>query len=517
MKPSVRPVVLIIRDGFGESAAIEGNAVAAARTPVHDRLFAEYPWTLIGAAGMSVGLPDGQMGNSEVGHLNMGAGRVVYQDLTRISKSIADGDFFDNDVLKSAVRHAVANNSALHLMGLVSDGGVHSHQTHIYGLLELARRNGLDRVFVHCLMDGRDTSPTGGAAYIRELESEMRRIGVGRVATVCGRYWAMDRDNRWDRVEKAYRAFTAGEGRKTTDPAGLLDQCYKDAETDEFIKPTIVVSPDDTPVGLVKAADAFVFFNFRADRAREITRTFIEKDFKEFPRPDAPLPFYVCMTEYDATFGKPVAFPPQELTNILAEVVSDRGLAQLRIAETEKYAHVTFFFSGGSEEPFKGEDRALIPSPKVATYDLQPEMSALEVTDEIEKRIASGKYDLIVLNYANCDMVGHTGIFDAAVKAVEVVDTCVGRVIDAVQKAGGAAVVTADHGNAEKMIDDETGEIFTAHTTGKVHLILVDDSRKTVTLRDSGILADIAPTILDIMRMDKPAEMTGTSLIIAPR
>ncbi len=512
-KPDVRPVVLIIRDGWGEESHKDGNAVAAARTTVHDRLFAEYPWTLIGAAGEAVGLPPGQMGNSEVGHLNIGAGRIVYQDLTRISKAIEDGSFFDNEVLLGAVEHAKSNNSALHLMGLVSDGGVHSQDTHIYGLLELAARNGLDRVFVHALMDGRDTTPTGGAEYIRQLQSRARETGAGRIATVCGRYWAMDRDNRWDRVEKAYRAFTAGEGRKATDPAALLEQCYGTDETDEFIKPTVIVDDGGAPVRLVRGEDSFIFFNFRGDRARQITRAFVDEDFPHFERPDGLFPHYVCMTEYDATIPAPVAFPPVQLVNILGDVLSREGLRQLRIAETEKYAHVTFFFNGGEETPFKGEDRCLIPSPKVATYDLKPAMSAYEVTEELEKRLASGAYDLVILNYANGDMVGHTGIFEAAVRAVEAVDECVGRIIEATKKAGGVVMVTADHGNAEKMVDFETGEEFTAHSTNRVHFILVDDSRRDAKLRDDGILADIAPTILQIMGLPQPGEMTGRALI----
>jgi 2,3-bisphosphoglycerate-independent phosphoglycerate mutase len=514
MKSKVRPVVLIIRDGWGSGTREKGDAVAAAKTPVHDALFRECPWTLIGAAGEAVGLPEGQMGNSEVGHLNMGAGRIVYQEFTRVSKSIRDGDFFTNKAFLAAVAHAKQNNSALHLMGLVSDGGVHSHNTHIYALLKLAKDNGLNRVFVHCLMDGRDTSPTGGAAYIRELEAKMREYGVGAIATVMGRYWAMDRDNRWDRVEKAYRAFTAGEGRATRDAAGLLEECYKSDETDEFIKPSVVVADDGRPVGLVTGRDSFIFFNFRADRAREITRAFTDKEFKYFARPSGILPYYVCLTEYDITIKAEVAFPPVKLTNILTQVMAANGLKQLRIAETEKYAHVTFFFSGGVEASSPGEDRCLIPSPKVATYDLKPEMSAYEVTDELEKRIASGVYDLIVLNYANCDMVGHTGIFAAAVKAVETVDTCVGRIVSAVRKAGGVCLLTADHGNAEQMIDPVTGEAFTAHTTGPVHFILVDDSRKSAKLRSGGILADIAPTILQIMGIVQPKEMTGRTLIV---
>jgi len=508
-----RPVVLIIRDGWGEEPHADGNAVAAADTPVHDRLFAEYPWTLIGAAGEAVGLPEGQMGNSEVGHLNMGAGRIVYQDLTRISKAVDDGSFFENEVLLGAVRHAARNASALHLMGLVSDGGVHSQDTHLYALLELAARNDLDRVFVHCLMDGRDTSPTAGARYVRELRRKMREKGAGRVASVCGRYWAMDRDNRWDRIEKAYRAFTEGRGRTARDPVALLEECYANGETDEFIKPTVIVDEDGEPVRLVRGEDAIIFFNFRGDRARQITRAFVDKDFPHFERPDGLLPHYVCMTEYDATIDAPVAFPPVDLPNILGEVVSKAGLKQLRIAETEKYAHVTFFFNGGEEQPFEGEDRCLIPSPKVATYDQKPEMSAYEVTEELEKRLDSGKYDLVVLNYANGDMVGHTGVFEAAVKAVEAVDECVGRIIDATKRAGGVAIVTADHGNAEKMVDFETGEEFTAHSTNRVHFILVDDSRKDAKLREDGILADIAPSILEILSIDQPEEMTGRSML----
>ncbi len=480
---------------------------------MHDALFREYPWTIIGAAGEAVGLPEGQMGNSEVGHLNIGAGRVVYQEFTRISKSIRDGDFFANEPLLAAIDHAKKNGSALHLMGLVSDGGVHSHETHIYALLELAKRAGLDSVFVHCLMDGRDTSPTSGAGYVKRLQDKAAEIGCGRVATVCGRYWAMDRDNRWDRVERAYRAFTAGEGRTASDPVALLEGCYAQGETDEFIKPTVITGGDGAPVRTVRGEDSFVFFNFRGDRAREISRAFVDRDFPHFARPEGLLPRYVCMTEYDETIPAPVAFPPATLKNILADVMAHNGLKQLRIAETEKYAHVTFFFNGGEEKAFDGEDRCLIPSPKVATYDLKPEMSAFEVTEELEKRIASGKYDLVVLNYANGDMVGHTGVFEAAVKAVEAVDTCVGRIVDAVRKAGGAALVTADHGNAEQMLDPVTGEAFTAHTVGPVHFILVDDGRKDARLREDAILADIAPTILDIMGLPKPAEMTGTSII----
>ena len=512
-EPKAKPVVLIIRDGWGEEPHEEGNAVAAADTPVHDRLFAEYPWALVGAAGEAVGLPPGQMGNSEVGHLNMGAGRIVYQDLTRISKAIDDGSFFENEVLLGAVRHAKGNGSVLHLMGLVSDGGVHSQDTHLYALLELAARNGLESVFVHCLMDGRDTSPTAGARYVDELRQKMREKGVGRVATVCGRYWAMDRDNRWERVEKAYRAFTAGEGRTAADPVALLKECYENDETDEFIEPTVIVDGDGEPVRLIRAEDSFIFFNFRGDRAREITRCFVDEEFPHFERPVGLRPHYVCMAEYDATIDAAVAFAPVVLVNILGEVISNAGSRQLRIAETEKYAHVTFFFNGGEEEPFEGEDRCLTPSPKVATYDLKPEMSAYEVTDALETRLASGRYHLVVLNYANCDMVGHTGIFEAAVKAVEVVDECVGRIVDATKRAGGVVIVTADHGNAEKMLDFETGEEFTAHSTNPVHFILVDDSRKDARLRDDGILADVAPTILEIMALPQPEEMTGKSML----
>lgn len=513
MVPRIRPVVLIIRDGWGSESRERGNAVHAASTPVHDALFAEYPWVLIGAAGESVGLPPGQMGNSEVGHLNMGAGRIVYQALTRISKAIDDGTFFENEVLLSAVRHARENGSALHLVGLVSDGGVHSQDTHIYGLLELAARERLKDVYVHCLMDGRDTSPTGGAGYIRALEARAAEIGVGKVASVCGRYWAMDRDNRWERVERAYRAFTAGEGRRAIDAAAWLDECYANDETDEFIEPTVITDDDGAPVRLITGEDSVIFFNFRGDRARQITRAFVDEDFKHFKRPDRLFPYYVCMAEYDATIPAPVAFSPLALKNILPQVAADRGLRQLRIAETEKYAHVTFFFSGGVEEPFEGEERCLVPSPRVATYDLKPRMSACEVTGELEKRLASGGCDLVILNYANCDMVGHTGIFDATVKAVETVDECVGRVVEAAKAAGAVAIVTADHGNAEKMIDFESGQVFTAHSTNPVHFILVDDTRKDAHLRDNGILADVAPTILEIMGIDQPEEMTGMSLL----
>ncbi len=511
--PETRPVVLVIRDGWGEQQHEKGNAVAAAGTPVHDRLFAEYPWTLVGAAGEAVGLPRGQMGNSEVGHLNMGAGRIVYQDLTRISKAIEDGSFFENEVLIGAVSHAKENGSALHLMGLVSDGGVHSQDTHLYALLELAARCGLEKVFVHCLMDGRDTSPTAGARYVGELQEQMRKKATGSVASITGRYWAMDRDNRWERVEKAYRAFTSGQARKARDPVLLLQDCYQNGETDEFVEPTVIVDGDGRPLGLIREADSLIFFNFRGDRAREITRAFVDTGFAHFERPAGLHPHYVCLAEYDATIDAPVAFPPVSLPNILGEVISTAGLSQLRIAETEKYAHVTFFFNGGGEEPFPGEQRCLVPSPKVDTYDLKPEMSANEVTDELEKRLASGAFDFVVLNYANCDMVGHTGIFDAAVKAVEAVDECVGRIVDATLAAGGAAIVTADHGNAEKMVDFETGEDFTAHSSNCVHFILVDDSRKTAMLRDDGILADIAPTILEIMGIAQPDEMTGRSII----
>ncbi len=500
-----KPIILIIMDGFG-IAPPEGNAIAAANTPRLDKIFAENPLTQIGASGMDVGLPDGQMGNSEVGHTNMGAGRVVYQELTRITKSIKDGAFFKNDVLMEAVENCKKNNSALHLMGLVSDGGVHSHNTHLYGLLELAKRNGLEKVYIHALLDGRDVPPSSARDYVAELVEKTKEIGVGKVATVAGRYYTMDRDNNFDRVEKGYAAMVYGEGVQADDPVKAIEESYANGVTDEFVIP-IVADKN----GTVKENDSLIFFNFRPDRAREITRTFVDPDFKGFERRNGMFPLkFVCFTQYDATMPNvSIAFKPQSLANTLGEYMSSLGKTQLRIAETEKYAHVTFFFNGGVEKVYDGEDRILVNSPKVATYDLQPEMSAYEVTDKCVAAIESGKYDMIILNFANCDMVGHTGVFEAAVKAVEAVDECVGKVTDAIAKMGGVSLITADHGNADKMFDED-GAPFTAHTTNPVPFCVVG---YPCELREGGRLADIAPTMLQIMGIAQPAEMDGTSII----
>jgi len=511
---SKKPLLLMILDGWGINPQTENNAVALANTPNLKTLLREYPHTRIMTSGMAVGLPDGQMGNSEVGHLNIGAGRVVYQDLTRISKSIVDGDFFNNPVLLDCITRTKAVGGSLHLAGLLSDGGVHSHNTHLYGLLELAKRERLKDVFIHCFMDGRDTPPKSGADYLDQLEAEIKKIGVGRIATVTGRYYAMDRDNRWDRVEKAYSAIVSGEGNQAGSSAEAISLSYANDKNDEFVLPT-VINDNGAPVGLLKDNDGFIFFNFRSDRAREITRALALDDFDGFTRKSRPaLSSYVCMTGYDATFGLPLAFGPEELKNIFSEVVSRAGLKQLRIAETEKYAHVTFFFNGGVEEPYPNEERCLIPSPKeVATYDQKPEMSAYLVTDELEKRIESGLYDVIVLNLANCDMVGHTGILPAAIKAVEAVDDCVGRLVGKVREKGGAVLITADHGNADQMWDDESNGPHTAHTCNPVWLVMVDDSRKDCKLKEGGRLADLAPTMLAMLGLDQPQEMTGQSLI----
>lgn len=502
-----KPLALIILDGFGFNRSDYGNAIKAANKPNIDNLFATCPHTLIGASGMNVGLPDGQMGNSEVGHTNIGAGRVVYQELTRITKSIADGEFFANDALNAAVENCKKNDSALHLMGLCSDGGVHSHNTHLYGLLQLAKQAGLRKVYVHCFMDGRDVPPTSGRDYIADLEAEMNKIGIGKVASVTGRYYAMDRDNRWERVVKAYDAIVNGEVNYNASAVDAMEKSYGAEVTDEFVEPTVCLKD-----AAVENGDSIIFFNFRPDRARELTRTIVDPAFDGFERKGGKKDvFFVCMTQYDATMPNvQVAFKPQVLNNTFGEYIAENGLTQLRIAETEKYAHVTFFFNGGVEAPYKDEDRALIPSPKVATYDLQPEMSAFLVTDEIEKRIASGKYDVIILNFANCDMVGHTGVFDAARKAVESVDTCLGRTVDAIQKMGGTALITADHGNADQMFETD-GSPFTAHTTNPVPFLVVGQG--DCKLREGGKLADIAPTMLKILGLPQPAEMTGTSII----
>jgi 2,3-bisphosphoglycerate-independent phosphoglycerate mutase len=493
-------------DGYGINPSEYGNAIAAANKPNIDKLMVTCPVTYLAASGMEVGLPMGQMGNSEVGHTNIGAGRVVYQDLTRITKSILDGDFFVNPVFKKAIENCKQNNTALHLLGLVSDGGVHSHNTHLYALVEMAKQYGLENVYVHCFMDGRDVSPISGIEFIKELEDKLKEIGIGKIATIMGRYYAMDREKRWDRVEKAYAAMVYGEGEKQKDPVQVFLDSYKKEITDEFIVPTVIENG-----AVIKENDSVISFNFRSERVREITKTFVDPEFTGFNRKNGLFPLeYVCMTQYDALMPNvSVAYNLQSLGNTFGEYISKLGLKQLRIAESTKYAHVTFFFNGGVEAEYEGEDRVLIPTADVATFDLKPEMSAYEVTDELIKRIESDKYDVIVANFANCDMVGHTGVFEAAVKAVQNVDECVGRVIEAVNKKGGVSIVTADHGNADKMKEAD-GSPFTAHTTNKVPFIVVGYN---CILRAGGMLADIAPTMLDIMELKVPAEMTGISLI----
>ena len=501
-----KPLVLMILDGFG-IAPVEGNAIAAANKPNLDKIFAENPHTQIGASGMDVGLPGGQMGNSEVGHTNIGAGRIVYQELTRITKSAQDGDMDKNPALVKAMENAKNNGKALHLMGLLSDGGVHSHNTHLYALLEMAKRMGLEKVFVHCFMDGRDVPPSSGKDYVAQLLEKLEEIGVGKVATVMGRYYAMDRDNRWERVEKAYAAMVYGEGEQADCPLCAMQNSYDQEVTDEFVIPTVCKGAEPISEG-----DSVIFYNFRPDRAREITRTLVDPDFTGFERKKGFFPLtYVCMTQYDATMPNvDVAYKPESLDNTFGEYISNKGLTQLRIAETEKYAHVTFFFNGGVEKQYPGEDRILVKSPAVATYDLQPEMSAYEVTDKMVEAVKSGKYDALILNYANCDMVGHTGVFEAAVKAVEAVDTCVGRVVEAVKEMGGCVLLTADHGNADRMVDTD-GSPFTAHTTNPVPFCVIN---RPCQLREGGRLADIAPTMLKILELPQPAEMTGESIIL---
>ena len=496
----------MILDGFGIAPA-EGNAIAAAKHPNLEKIFAENPHTQIGASGMDVGLPDGQMGNSEVGHTNIGAGRIVYQELTRITKSAQDGDMMQNEALLKAMNNAKENGKALHFMGLLSDGGVHSHNTHLYALLEMAKKLGLEKVFVHCFMDGRDVPPSSGKDYVKQLMDKLQEIGVGKIATVMGRYYAMDRDNRWERVEKAYAAMVYGEGEQAECPLCAMQNSYDKEVTDEFVVPTVVKGAEPISEG-----DSVIFYNFRPDRAREITRTLVDPDFTGFERKKGFFPLtYVCMTQYDATMPNvEVAYKPESLVNTFGEYISNKGLTQLRIAETEKYAHVTFFFNGGVEKQYPGEDRILVKSPSVATYDLQPEMSAYEVTDKMVEAVKSGKYDALILNYANCDVVGHTGVFEAAVKAVEAVDTCVGRVVEAVKEMGGCVLLTADHGNADKMVDED-GEPFTAHTTNPVPFCVINHPCK---LREGGRLADIAPTMLKILGLEQPKEMTGESLIV---
>ena len=506
---------LIILDGFGCSPEKEFNAIAADGAKNVTRLWKEYPHTKIAASGMDVGLPEGQMGNSEVGHLNIGAGRIVYQEYTRISKSIVDGDFFTNPVILGAIENCKRSGSALHLLGLVSDGGVHSHNTHLYALLELARHHGLKKVYVHCFMDGRDVPPSSGKGYIEQLDEKIAEIGCGKIATVMGRYYAMDRDNRFERVEKAYAAMVYGEGVAASSGEEAMQQSYDKGETDEFVLPTVVME-GGKPAATISSGDSVIFFNFRPDRAREITRSFVFEDFEGFPRKLGFFPlYYVCMTQYDKTFGERVhvAYKPESLDNTFGAYLAANGKTQLRIAETEKYAHVTFFFNGGVEAPNPGEDRALIPSPKVATYDLQPEMSAFEVAEEAVKRIESGKYDVMILNFANPDMVGHTGVMAAATAAVHAVDACVGKVVEAILKTGGRCIITADHGNCEKMWDEAENAPFTAHTTNPVPCILVDNDRKSAVLREGGRLSDLTPTLLGLIGLPVPKEMTGKTLI----
>ena len=507
----MKPLAIIIMDGFGISPKEEYNAVARAKKPNLERFWKSYPTTTLAASGLAVGLPRGQMGNSEVGHLNIGGGRIVYQDYTRISLAVENGSLAENPVLLEAMQKA--KEAKLHLIGLLSDGGVHSHITHLYALLEMAAKMGLEQVYVHAILDGRDVPPRSALTYIRELEEKISRIGTGRVATVSGRYYTMDRDRRWERVEKAYRCLTDGAGHTASSAIEAVEMGYTRGENDEFLQPTLVDGR-----GLVQDSDSIIFFNFRPDRAREITRAFVDREFQEFAiRPMRV--HYTCMTQYDATLNVPVAFPAQNLEDTLGQVISRAGLKQLRIAETEKYAHVTYFFNGGRETPNPGEDRCLIPSPKVATYDLQPEMSAFLVRDEVLSRLERETYDLIVINFANPDMVGHTGIFDAAVAAVETVDACVGAVVDKILEKGGAALLTADHGNAEKMRDEKSGQPHTAHTTSPVPFSLImkagacGDGDKRIELREDGILADIAPTALKLLYIDQPPAMTGKSLI----
>jgi len=516
----VKPLVLVIRDGWGvcdedaEAARRHGNAVLLAKLPVLDELLENYPHALLQASGEAVGLPAGQMGNSEVGHQNLGAGRVTYQDLMRISVAIRDGSFFRNPVLLKVMGEVKRTGARLHLMGLLSDGGVHSHNTHLYALLELAKRQGLqpDQVIVHAILDGRDTPPRSGAAYLDQLQRQIETIGVGRIGTVIGRYYSMDRDNRWERTDRAYAAYVKGEGARASNAAEAIRSSYAADTSDEFVEPRVMVDGRDEPVGRVQDGDAIIFFNFRPDRARQITRAFTHSAPEGAAKPPVNV-HYVCMTEYDSTIRAPVAFPPDVVDSPLGEVVAAAGLRQLRIAETEKYAHVTYFFNGGRENAFEGEDRALIPSPKVATYDLQPSMSAEGITSELLDRLSAdtSPYDLVVLNFANADMVGHTGQLPATIQALEVVDACIGRIVARVRELGGTTLITADHGNAEQMIDADGGPL-TAHTTNPVHLILVDDSRRGARLQD-GIFADVAPTVLALFGLEAPAEMTGHSLL----
>ncbi len=513
MTQAKKPLMLIILDGWGYREAKEGNAILAARTPNLDYLMEKYPWCFLEASGEAVGLPEGQMGNSEVGHLNIGAGRIVYQDLTRINLSIRNGDFFENPAFLNAISNAKINGSSLHLIGLVSYGGVHSYMTHIYSLIKLAHENGLKKVYIHAFLDGRDVPPKAALKDIKELDAFCKENRSAKIATVSGRYYAMDRDKRWDRTKLAYDALIMGVAPyKAPDAETAVSEAYNRGETDEFVKPTVITDSEGKPEAVIQDNDSVIFFNFRPDRARQLTWAFVNKDFESFPREKHPKVYYVCMAQYDETLDLPIAFPPEELGNVLGEVLSNHRLTQLRIAETEKYAHVTFFLNGGQEKCYEGEDRCLIPSPKVATYDLKPEMSAYEVTDEVIRRIRSEKYDVIILNFANMDMVGHTGILEAAVKAVEAVDICVGRITTALKEVGGTAIITADHGNAEQMENLETGEPHTAHTSNPVKCIYVGNGE--VKALKNGKLCNLAPTILELLKIRKPEEMTGESLIV---
>ncbi len=511
---SKKPTVLMILDGYGLNDNCEHNAVCEAKTPVMDQLMAQYPFVKGNASGMAVGLPEGQMGNSEVGHLNMGAGRIVYQELTRITKSIQDGDFFQNPAFQEAVANCKEHDSALHMFGLVSDGGVHSHNTHIYGLLELAKREGLSKVYVHCFLDGRDTPPSSGKEFVEQLEAKMEELGVGKVASVAGRYYAMDRDKNWDRVKLAYDALTKGEGVPAESAAKGIQASYNQEKYDEFVMPTVVIE-NGAPVATIKDHDSIIFYNFRPDRAREMTRAFCDNEFAGFEREKKLDVVFVCFTDYDETIeNKLVAFHKESITNTFGEFLAAHHMTQARIAETEKYAHVTFFFNGGIEEPNEGEDRILVNSPKeVATYDLKPEMSAPEVCTRLVEAIKSGKYDVIIINFANPDMVGHTGVENAAIKAIETVDDCVGKAVAAIKEVGGVMFICADHGNAEQLVDYATGEPWTAHTTNPVPFILVN-ADPSYKLREGGCLADIAPTLIELMGMEQPKEMTGKSLLI---
>lgn len=506
------PLTLIIMDGWGLSSRVEGNAIAQALKPNIDLFMSEYPNTTLSATGEDVGLPEGQMGNSEVGHLNIGAGRIVYQEFTRINRAIRDGSYFTNDTFLAAINHVKRNNSALHLVGLFSDGGVHSHINHLFALLELARRNSLQHVYVHCFLDGRDVPPANALEYVHQLEDKFNTLGIGRIATITGRYYGMDRDRRWDRTKRAYQAMVSGEGLKAGSAEEAIEDAYKRGETDEFVQPVVILGNEGKMVAAIENNDSIVFFNFRPDRARQISHAFVDEQFTGFERRIQRTGIYfACMTLYDHTIDAPVAFKPHSLTNTLGEVLSSYGLKQLRLAETEKYAHVTFFFNGGVEAPNPGEDRLLIPSPKVATYDLKPEMSAIEVTNAFLEQLAENKYQVVIMNYANADMVGHTGDLAATIKAIEVIDSCLEKVVKAILAKGGIALITSDHGNAEEMLDME-GHIHTAHTTNSVPFILISQNLKNIRLH-KGRLEDIAPTMLNLIDIPQSEEMSGHNLI----